>query len=350
MPRRNLLSCPAHRSAWRREQPKLDSRHRRGQAVLDDYRLKRVICMQPQPLGFVLAIAAAFVWSFTAPGLSYLLNSYNVPRLTLAFWRDFFVVLVVLPVTVLRFGLPTRRELVRLGLAGVMFIGVYHAVWIFSVAYNGPAVAVVLIYTFPAFTTLGAWLFWRETPSRSAVLGLVLAFVGCLLVVQAYKPELLVLNWLGVVCGIATGVSQAGYSLFTQRAIRNSQPWTTLAWMMTFGTLALLFVQRPATFFSVGTTVWPWLVVIALAIGPTLGGYALYSMALRTLPAGVAGTVVTMEAPFAAILSAITVGQWLSWPQVAGLLLVLLGAVLPQTVSWFSSPSATPSAADELYP
>ncbi|MDP9311169.1 MAG: DMT family transporter [Chloroflexota bacterium] len=305
--------------------------------------------MASQRLGFVWALAAAFVWSFTAPGLSYLLDVYNVPRLTLAFWRDLFVVLAVLPAALIRFGLPRRHELVRFALAGVVFIGLYHGIWVFSVAYNGPAVAVVLIYTFPAFTTVGAWLLWREMPSRSAILGLVLAFVGCLLVVQAYKPELLVLNWLGIVCGIATGVLQAGYSLFTQRAVRNREPWTTLGWLMTFGTLALLLTQRPQTIWTVGTTPWPWLVVLGLALGPTLGGYVLYSLALRSLPAGVAGTIVTMEAPFAALLSAITVGQWLSWPQMLGLLLVLLGAVLPQSVSWLRAVAPAPSAACELH-
>lgn len=286
--------------------------------------------MPSRRLGFGLALAAALAWSFTGPGISYLLTTYQIPRLTLAFWRDLFAVLAILPLTIFRFGLPSRRELARFALAGVFFIGLYHALWVFSIDYNGPAVAVVLIYTFPAFATLGAWLLWREQPTQPALIGLALAFVGCLLVVRAYDPRVLVLNWLGVASGLGTGIAQAGYSLFSRRALRNNHPWTALAWTMTFGTIALLLTQRPATILDVGSGSWPWMVLIVLAIGPTLGGYMLYTTALRSLPAGVAGTIVTLEAPFAALLSAILLRQWLEWPQLIGLGFMLLGATLPQ--------------------
>lgn len=286
--------------------------------------------MQPQRTGFVLAAIAAFVWSFTGPGISYLLTTYDIPRLTLAFWRDFFATLVVLPLALYHFGLPHKLDLARFAVAGILFIGLYHALWVYSVSYNGPAVAVVLIYTFPAFATIGAWLLWHERPTQWAIAGLVFAFIGCGLVVQAYRPEMLALNWLGILCGIATGVLQAGFSLFSQRALHRHHPWTTLAWTMTFGTLALLLTQQPTTIFAVGHDAWPWLVLMALAIGPTLGGYVLYILALRKLPAGVAGTIVTLEAPFAAVLGALLLRQWLDWIQLLGLLLVLAGAALPQ--------------------
>jgi drug/metabolite transporter (DMT)-like permease len=248
----------------------------------------------------------------------------------LAFWRDLFVVLVLLPGTLRRVGLPQRRDLVPFALAGSLFIGVYHGLWVLSVDYNGAAAAVVLIYMFPAFATLGAWLLWREQPTPAALLGLGLAFAGCLLVVKAYDPQVLRLNWIGVLCGVSTAIAQAGYSLFSQRAVRQHDPWTMLTWTMTFGTLTLLLTQRPSTILAVGSSAWPWLVLAGLAIGPTLGGYVLYTTALRSLSAGVAGTVVMLEAPIAALLSALLLQQWLAWPQVLGVLGILLGALLPQ--------------------
>lgn len=288
-------------------------------------------------IGFLLTVLAAMFWSFTAPGIDYLLSVYQVPRLTLAFWRDLFIVLVLLPVTLRRFPLPSRRELLRFAVAGGLFIGVYHALWVFSVSLNGSALAVVLIYTFPAFAILGAWLLWRERPSTSAILGLGLAFVGCLLAVEAYNPAVLRLNWLGVLCGIGTGVTQAGYTLFSQRTLRSNHPWITLTWTMTFGTLVLSLMQRPTTLFAVGSTPWPWLVLFGLAIGPTLGGYILYTTALRSLPGGVAGTVVMLEVPCAALLAGLLLNQWLDWLQLLGMICILGGAVLPQLADWRSA-------------
>ncbi|HEY0602460.1 MAG TPA: DMT family transporter [Herpetosiphonaceae bacterium] len=277
----------------------------------------------------MLTVLAAVVWSFTAPGIDYLLTVYQVPRLTLAFWRDLSAVLVLVPVTLRRFALPARRDLLHLAIVGALFIGLYHALWVFSVSLNGSALAVVLIYLFPAFTIVGAWLLWRERPTRSAILGLALAFVGCVLAVEAYNPEVFQLNWLGVLCGLGTALTHAGYTL-SQRKLRNHHPWTTLTWTMVFGTLVLGLMQRPSTIFAVGTTPWPWLLIVFLGVGPTLGGYILYTMALRSLPAGVAGTVVMLEVPCSALLAGLLLNQWLDWLQVLGMLCILGGAVLPQ--------------------
>jgi drug/metabolite transporter (DMT)-like permease len=294
-------------------------------------RLRRMNTALPSPrTGFALALAASFAWSFTGPGIDYLLTVYHVPRLTIAFWRDLFTVLVLLPVALWRCGVPDRQQLGRFAVAGVLFIGAYHALWVFSIAYNGAAVAVVLVYTFPAWATLGAWLLWCEQPTKGAIVGLALAFFGCLFVVEAYDVAKLSLNWFGLVCGLGTGIAQAGYALFCQRTLEHSSTWPTLTWTMTFGALALLFTQRPSTIFAIGDTPWPWLLLALLAVGPTLGGYVLYTLSLRSLRAGVAGTIVTLEAPWTALWAALLLARWLTWPQLIGMLCVLGGVILPQ--------------------
>lgn len=285
----------------------------------------------PSPrTGFFLALAASFAWSFTGPGIDYLLTVYDIPRLTIAFWRDLFAVMVLLPVALWRYGIPERHELLRLAVAGALFIGAYHALWVLSISYNGPAVAVVIVYTFPAWATLGAWLLWHEQPTFGAIIGLCLAFVGCFLVVEAYDLDKLSLNWLGLLCGLGTGIAQAGYALFCQHTLQRSSMWPTLTWTMTFGALALLFTQRPDTIFAVGDTPAPWLLLALLAIGPTLGGYVLYTVSLRSLRAGVAGTVVTLEVLWTAVWAALLLGRWLTWPQLLGMFCVLGGVTLPQ--------------------
>src|SRR5688500_15165483 len=107
--------------------------------------------MQSQTRGFMLAIIAAFCWSFTGPGIGILLNHYHMAPLTIAFWRDAFVVALLLPVSLRIFGLPSRRALRDFAVVGLICFGAYHALWVYSVQLNGAAVAVILIYTFPAF-------------------------------------------------------------------------------------------------------------------------------------------------------------------------------------------------------
>src|SRR5918998_2033778 len=140
--------------------------------------------MHSQTRGFLLAMVAALCWSFTGPGIGILLDRYNMAPLTVAFWRDFFVVVLLLPVSLRVFGLPSRLALRDFLVVGFICFGVYHALWVYSVQLNGAAVAVILIYTFPAFATLGSWLLWGEQPSRTAIGGIVLAFVGSALGVR----------------------------------------------------------------------------------------------------------------------------------------------------------------------
>ena len=286
--------------------------------------------MQSQGRGFGLAIVAAACWAFTGPGIGYLLDHYHVAALTVAFWRDAFMVLLLLPVALRRFGLPAAGDMREFAVVGIICFGLYHALWVLSVQYNGAAVAVILIYTFPAWATLGAWLLWGEQPSPAAIAGLGLAFAGCGLVVRLYDPAVLRLNWQGIAVGLGTGLSQAGYALFSGRAMRRHPAWQALTWPLLFGTLALLLTQTPASLIAIGPRPGPWLLIVFLAIGPTIGGYLLFNMALRSLSAGVAGTVVMLEAPLAALLAAIWLLEPLGWPQVAGMLLVLVGAGLPQ--------------------
>jgi|YNPMSStandDraft_1061717.scaffolds.fasta_scaffold03179_5 hypothetical protein len=49
--------------------------------------------------------------------------------------------------SLLRIG---RRAIGHLALTGMVSIGIYHALWLWSVTLNGAAIAVVLIYTYPA--------------------------------------------------------------------------------------------------------------------------------------------------------------------------------------------------------
>lgn len=300
--------------------------------------------MHSQTRGFILALSAAFCWSFTGPGIGILLNHYGLAPLTIAFWRDAFVVAVLLPISLRIFGLPPRSALRGFVVVGLLCFGVYHALWVYSVQLNGPAVAVILIYTFPAFATIGSWLLWREQPSRNAIAGLVLAFIGCALVVRIYDPAMLRLNWLGIAIGITTGLVQAGYALYLRRAAHQHHPWVTLTWTMLVGTLALLLTQTPASLVSPGPNAGLWLLLIAIAVGPTLAGYVFFNTSLRWLPAGVAGTIVMLEAPFATILTFLLLGEPLAWPQVVGMVLVLTGAALPQ-VLLLSSPRKQSAAA-----
>jgi DME family drug/metabolite transporter len=297
-------------------------------------------------VGYALSLAAPLVWATTSILIKYLLD-LGVPRLALAFWRDAFIALTclaglfVLRPRLLRVG---WRDLRGFALVGAISVGIYHALWVTSIALNGAAVATVLIYTFPTFVTIGAWLIFHEPIRRPQIAALALALLGCALVVRAYDPAVLRVSWAGALVGLSTGMAHAGYVLFSQRAVQTHSPWTSLTFTMLFGALALLIMTvvlapwvvtdgPPYRIFVTGMTPLAWLVLLALALGPTLGGYALFTAALRHIPGRIASLIAVVEAPTSALLAALFLRELLEWPQLLGLALILGAIGLPRLMS-----------------
>jgi drug/metabolite transporter, DME family len=294
--------------------------------------------------GYTLSLSAALIWSTTSILIRHLMDYYQVPALAVAFWRDAFIALACLAgLLVLRPGLLKvgPRDLRNFALIGAISIGVYHALWVTSIALNGAAVATVLIYTFPTFVTIGARLFFHEPIRKPQIAALALALLGCALVVRAYDPAAIRVSWTGALVGLATGVTHAGYVLFSQRSVQSHSPWTSLTYTMLFGSLVLLGMLlatgmttsgaaiEGSPYMGVGDSWAAWLVLAVLALGPTLGGYALFTMALRSIPGKVASLIAVIEAPASALLAVVLLHEHLEGPQVLGVALILGAIVLP---------------------
>jgi drug/metabolite transporter (DMT)-like permease len=232
-----------------------------------------------------------------------------------------------------------REDLRGLGIAGVISIGLYHALWVWSVMFNGAAIAVVLIYLYPAFVTLGTWLLYRERITPPQIVALALSLIGCALVVRAYDPALLRLNVLGLIVGLLTAITHTVYVLFNQRRVQTLNSWTSLTYMMGFGAIALTvltLIVAPRQLMP-PTDAGSLVVLILLGIGPTLGGYGLFTLSLRYAPARIASLIVVMEVPIATMIAVVFLGEQLEWPQLIGMALILMAAVLPSAAAELSA-------------
>jgi drug/metabolite transporter (DMT)-like permease len=291
--------------------------------------------------GLILCTIAAVVWAGTAPGIKYLLDVYHVPGVTLAFWRDVFVTIAVIGMLLIRNRAAlrmTKADFTPLAWLGIVSIGIYHALWIWSVSLNGAAIAVVLIYLFPTFVTIGARFMFGEQLRTVQLIGLVLSLIGMGLLVKLYDPEQIKLNWLGIVVGLTTAVLQAFYVLYTQKAVRTVNPWASLGVTMATGSLTLLVMLLAAPLvvgqaaapgiFQVGDLT-AWLILLGLAIGPTLGGYALFNLSLQHIPASTGGLILVLEAPTASAIAILFLGEQLVTLQYVGMVLIFVSILLP---------------------
>lgn len=295
-----------------------------------------VLTYHTQRLGYVFGVASALAYAFTTPTIKYLIDVYHVPELAIMFWRNAIIASVCIGgVLVIRPALlrVNKRDMKRFALVGSISVGLFHMLLVYSIKFNGAALAVVLLNLNPSFVALGAYIFLGEQITRRHMLSLVLAFVGCVLLVRAYDVAVLQTSWIGIVVGVGTGAALASYMLFNQRIMTRHNAWVSLALTMVFGALALLvvlvLVQGGHTLVAVGDEPKPWLILVFLALMPTLGGYGFLLASMQYVPARITSLLGLIELPTVTLVAWLVLGEQMEVVQVVGMVLIIGAAVLP---------------------
>ncbi len=291
--------------------------------------------------GYLIALAATLLLSFTGILISYLNRTYALPSLVLAFWRDLFVsvgmfiFLFMFKPALLQFHRLHRWFMIFYGL----ILAAFNSTWTFSVQYNGPAVATVLAYSSPAITALlSRWLF-KEKINTLKVVSILLSLVGIVLIAEAFNRNAWEINPLGIIFGLLSGLFYALYSLFGKQAAEKSiAAWTTLLYSFSAATLFLFLfnliaaaasgIDPCAQFFWLANAYAAWVVLLFLGLGPTIGGFGLYVMSLGYLPATVVNLIAALEPVFTAVWAYWILGETLSAAQLFGGSLILIGVIL----------------------
>ncbi|HYL80182.1 MAG TPA: DMT family transporter, partial [Candidatus Acidoferrum sp.] len=120
-----------------------------------------------------------------------------------------------------------RPELLRVRPRDLPFFAVYGFVgvtlnfWMYfsAVKYTTLAVAITLLYTYPAFVALLSALFLGERLTSVKLGAIAVTLIGSALVAQVYATDLLRVNLRGILFGMMTGLSMAAYSIFGKRAM-----------------------------------------------------------------------------------------------------------------------------------
>jgi drug/metabolite transporter (DMT)-like permease len=292
--------------------------------------------------GYTAAFISAIILSTTGIFIRYLTQTYHLPALVLAFWREIIVALgLMMALGLLKPGLlrADRRHLGYLVLYGLV-LAFFNSLWTLSVSLNGAAVATVLAYCSAGFTALLGWWLLKERLDWSKLLAVMLSLGGCVLISGVLDPAAWKVNLLGIITGILSGLLYAIYTLMGRSASqRGLNPWTTLTYafgfaavfMLSFNFLGMGFlpgaITRPADFMWLGQAWAGWGILFLLAVGPTLAGYGLYNVSLTYLPSSVANLIVSMEPAFTAVIAFLLLGEHLSLVQMGGSLMILGGVV-----------------------
>ncbi len=292
--------------------------------------------------GYSIALFSAVVLSTTGIFIRHLTQTYHLPALVLALWRDIivaFTLLVALGLIRPRLLRVPRQHLFYLVSYGLM-LAVFNSLLTLSVATNGAAVSTVLVYSSAAFTALLGWWLLKERLDWAKLLAVAFSLAGCVLVAGALEPSAWHANLIGILTGVLSGLWYAIYSLMGRSASqRGLNSWTTVFYTFGFAAIFLLLFNLlpgsrlpgaaaiPSDIFWLRDSLSGWGTLLLLAAGPTVAGFGLYNLSLTYLPSSVANLIVMLETVFTAVIAYFLLGERLTGTQIGGSLMILTGIV-----------------------
>lgn len=316
-------------------------------------------------LGLAFAVASALAFGLSGPLAKSLMEAGWTPTAAVTARLAGGALAMALVATVLkrdwvREAFAHRRTILAYGVvpvAGAQFC-YYNAVSHLSVG-----VALLLEYTAPLIVVGWVWAVTRRRPSAMTLLGVGLAIIGIMLVLNVFAGAHV--NAVGVAWGLAAAVCAACYFVMSDRVTAGSEdgglnPITLAAGGLVVGavTVALLGASgvMPMTF-TAGDTVLAgfttsWLVpVVLLAIVPTALAYTLGIMGIARLRPRFASLVGLVEVLFAVLAAWALLGEAITVTQAVGGLVVLIGLALArqgdrtekvERASWPEAPTEGP--------
>ncbi len=291
--------------------------------------------------GYLIALVGVAIWSLTAIFIRYLNDTYDMPPLVIAFWRDLLVALALW----VSFGF-VNRKLIYLDKKHLKFmvgygfvLAVFNALWTVSVNLNGAAIATVLVYGSAAFTAIYERVFFHLRLGKWKSLAIFLSLLGCVLVAGAYDTGVWQANPLGIVLGLLSGIAFTAYSLLGKKTAEKAiNSWTALLYSFAVAAVILFSLNLlpdnasnssvADRLFWLGDSHSGWIVLLILAIGPTIGGYGLYNLSMNYLSASVANLIATLEPSMTAVLAYLFLGERFTLAQILGSIMILLGVVI----------------------
>jgi drug/metabolite transporter, DME family len=292
--------------------------------------------------GYLIALLGITLWSTTGVFISYLVTNYNMPPLLLAFWRNLLVCAALIPALFV-----VRRSLLQIQRSQIPFyvfygfvLAVFNSIWTLSVKANGAAVATVLAYSSAGFTAILAWWIFRERLGLVKLIAIILSLSGCILVSNAYHPEMWTLNPLGIITGLLSGLLFAGYTLIGKEVTRrNIDTWTSMLYSFAFGSFFILifnlFPVLPGVAGSIPALLpnlpgQGWLVLIVLSFIPTVLGFGLYNGSMNYLPASITNLLATLEPAMTAVEAYLFLHERMTLIQILGSLIILSAVLIVQ--------------------
>jgi drug/metabolite transporter, DME family len=280
--------------------------------------------------GYGLVVVAATLWATIGVFYKALIGEYGLTPLAAAAFRGAVGGLILLAaLLLLRVDLRVRRRDWPIFLAyGIVGVALFFIVYVNAINLTGVAMAAVLMYTAPTWVALISWRLLGEHLGRNGVIALGLALCGAALVARVYDPALLMVNGLGILAGLASGLTYGLYSVFNKVLVRRYRPWVVQVYGLLIGALVLVSITPQADLGRGFASVASLALLLGLGLIPTLLASLAFAVGVQWVPVSVASILATLELAVATLLGYLFFGERLAVGQWFGAALILAAVLL----------------------
>lgn len=291
----------------------------------------------------VLAImAAASLWGFIG-WFSYVLMFYGFSPVQVTAVRTiagavFMTALLLLRSPQLLKIIPRDIWMfIGTGIFSVLFFNLFY---LLTFTFSSLSVAVMLLYTAPAFVMLLSVLLFKERLTKGKLLALASTVTGCL-----FLSGIITGGWQcppeAFLTGILSGFGYALYSIFSKYALQKYNSATISVWTFYLASLPLLPFCQPdvmlSCFIYIPDTA---LAAAGISILCTVMPYLLYTYGLKYVEAGYASILAMLEPVVGCLTGLLLLGETFTSAKAAGFFFILAAIVILNSGSIFKRGTA----------
>ncbi len=231
----------------------------------------------------------------------------------------------------------TQRQLPKLSKNGLLilvsagiFTGITGIVYGESLKYLPASLAVVMLFQFTWIGLLLDCIFHKRLPSRPEVISIIVLFAGTILAAGVLNVDLSGIAIQGWLFGLAAAFTFACFIQFNSRPVEGITT-TSRVLIVSFVALIMIsiFLNPEIAWNGKLFTEGLWKFGLALGLFGIILPIYLFSIAVPKVGGALASILSAIELPVAVTVSVIVLHESLTLLQIVGIILVILGMLLP---------------------
>jgi drug/metabolite transporter (DMT)-like permease len=219
-----------------------------------------------------------------------------------------------------------------------LFLAVFEPVLYYIGESNGlmfvtPTVGSIIIATIPVFTPFVLYLYYSEKMDRSNLFGIVISFIGVMLVIFDDNYQLSA-SGKGIAFMFFAVMSALGYTVIIKRLTQKYNSYTIVAMQTSIGAILYLPIFLLTDFSALNQITYTWELfsyIAVLAVFATTIAYIIFSSGIREIGATKATIFANLIPVLTALMAVLSGMELMPMRKLLGVLIVIAGVFLSQS-------------------